>query len=102
MITVCVYVAKSVTHELFGHGVAVLLLGEKRIRRKRVNLISVAPWIIFILVSLSGLICFQNSQRIIDPTEVLPLTRSYSWIIIGLVSLIFYIFVMGPGINFIY
>ncbi len=101
---------------------------KKKLRRKRINIISVIPWVTCILVSLSGLIFFQTSQKTmmiwgaigtsgffliwmlllrfwplnkrIDPIEILPLKRSYPWIIIGLVSLLFFIFIMGPGINF--
>jgi hypothetical protein len=54
----------------------------------------------FFLIWMLFLRFWPFNKKRIDPIEVLPLKRSYPWIIIGLVSLLFFIFIMGPGISF--
>lgn len=97
-------------------------------RRSRINKITVIPWITTIFVSLSGQIFFETpyksmmiwgaignsgwfliwmlflrfwpSNKSSSVNEVLSIKRSYPWIVAGLICISFFIFLMGPGIQF--
>ncbi len=102
---------------------------DKKTQKSRITKITFIPWLTCILMSLSGLILYETDQlymmimgaigtsgwfliwmlllrfwpfnkKIVKETKFLPINRSYAWMSMGLISLVFFIFIMGRGISF--
>ena len=103
---------------------------DEKFRKARISKLTVIPWVTFTVVSLSGILLFKTDQKMMmimgafgntaiflvwilllrfwksQKNEMtimnpIPLERNYGWIASGSLLLLFYIFIMGPGIYFV-